>query len=259
MNPLAQAALLAVALFFALLAAQYAGRALGKWRLEHSGADATTGAGAVEGAAFALLGLLLAFTFSGADGRFQHRRDLIIEQVNALGTAWMRLDLLPAADQPPIRSLFKQYVDGLQKAAANSRDSGAVAVIATDLQGLQNQIWRQCVASAARDGRPQVATLLLPPLNETFDLTTSRFAAARIHGHPAIIALLLGLSLIAGFLAGHAQASTKHPGLVFMLIFATLISTTMYFIMDFEYPRLGLVTLHSADTFMNELRAGLND
>ena len=259
MNQLVLSALLAVGLFFALLLAQYAGRALGKWRLERSGEDATVGAGAVEGAAFALLGLLLAFTFSGADARLQHRRDLIIEQVNALGTAWMRLDLLPAADHPAIRSLFKRYVDDLQKAAANSGDPGAVAVIAADLQVLQNQIWRECVASVNRDGRPQVASLLLPPLNDSFDLSTSRIAASRIHVQPAVIAFLLGLSVVAGFLAGHAQASAKRPSLVYMLIFAALISATIYFIMDFEYPRRGLVTLKSADAFMNELRTSLND
>jgi len=44
-----------------------------------------------------------------------------------------------------------------------------------------------------------------------------------------------------------------------MVVFAALISATLYFILDFEYPRLGLITLDSVDTFMNELRASLND
>jgi len=51
----------------------------------------------------ALLGLLLAFTFSGASSRFDARRHLIIEETNAIGTAYLRLGMLPAAAQPALR------------------------------------------------------------------------------------------------------------------------------------------------------------
>ena len=260
MNPLILSALLAVCLFFALILAQWLGRVIGKRRLTSHGDAAQDGAGVVEGAAFALLGLLLAFTFSGADTRFQHRRDLVIEQVNALGTAWMRLDLLPAADQPEIRTLFRRYVDALRQVAANASagDLGAATATTTDLQSLQNQLWRLCVAAANRDARPQVATLLLPPLNDTFDLSTTRLAAPRIHVQPPVIVFLLGVSLLAGLLAGHGQASTKRPDLLHMLTFAALISATLYFIMDLEYPRLGFINLDLADVFMTEFRASLD-
>ena len=54
--------------------------------------------------------LLVAFTFSGAAARFDTRRQLIVEETNAIGTASLRLDLLPAAVQPPLRAHFRQYV-----------------------------------------------------------------------------------------------------------------------------------------------------
>jgi len=259
MNPVVVSAALAGGLFVALLLAQYLGRALGKHRQERYGDADEAGAGAVAGAVFALLGLLLAFTFTGADSRFEHRRDLVVQQVNALGTAWMRIDLLPTADQPPIRDLFRRYVDGLRQATTHADDPRTVGRIGTEMQSLQNQLWRRCVDSANRDGRPQVATLLLPPLNDSFDLTTTRLAAVRIHVHPGVIVLLVALAVLAGLLAGHAQAITKRPDWLHMVVFAALISATLYFILDFEYPRLGLITLDSVDTFMNELRASLND
>ena len=66
---------------------------------------------AVEGAVFALFGLLLAFTFSGAVARFDAHRELVIEERNNIETAYLRLDLLPLQSQPPLRQLFRDYVD----------------------------------------------------------------------------------------------------------------------------------------------------
>src|SRR5512137_431463 len=87
------------------------GRHLGRRRQSKDEERARAGLGAVEGAVFALLGLLLAFTFSGAASRFDARRQLIVEEANAVGTAWLRLDLLPANAQPELRDLFRRYLD----------------------------------------------------------------------------------------------------------------------------------------------------
>src|SRR5215472_10388489 len=73
--------------------------------------SAKPGLGVIEGAMFTLLGLLVAFTFSGAAQRFEGRRHLIIEEANDIGTAYLRIDLLPADAQPEIRELFRKYVD----------------------------------------------------------------------------------------------------------------------------------------------------
>src|SRR5271165_7389931 len=68
---------------------------------------AKPGLGIIEGAMFALLGLLVAFTFSGAATRFEGRRHLIVEEANDIGTAYLRIDLLPTDAQPEIRDLFR--------------------------------------------------------------------------------------------------------------------------------------------------------
>ncbi|HYN79155.1 MAG TPA: hypothetical protein VES73_15340, partial [Lamprocystis sp. (in: g-proteobacteria)] len=257
MNPIVSSAILAVGLFVSVFLAQFLGRALGGRRLAIFGDAEKTGAGAVEGTVFALLGLMLAFTFSGAASRFDHRRELVVQQVNAIGTAWLRIDLLPPPDQPQVRELIRRYVDGLLEAAAGAGDTRRLAQASEVLSDLQGRIWRLSVDAAARDGRPQVASLMLPPLNEAFDLTTSRLAATRIHVQPAVLWFLFALAVLAGLLAGHSQAATKRPDWLHMSIFATLISATLYFIMDLEYPRRGLITLESADVFLVDLRASL--
>src|SRR6185369_7365193 len=80
------------------------------------------GLGAIEGAIFALLGLLIAFTFSGAAARFENRRHLIVEEANDIGTAYLRITLLPAETQPEIRDLFRRYVDARLSVYQNVND-----------------------------------------------------------------------------------------------------------------------------------------
>ncbi len=103
--------LIAVALFIAMLLLLEVGRRVGNKRLASDPEGARAGTGAVEGAVFALLGLLIAFTFSGAASRFDARRDLVVQESNAIGTAYLRLDLLPANAQPAMRERFRQYLD----------------------------------------------------------------------------------------------------------------------------------------------------
>ena len=127
--------LIALGLMAAMLLALEAGRRLGARDLARDASR--VGLGAVEGAIFALMGLLLAFTFSGAAARFDARRMLIVEESNAIGTAWLRLDALPAEDQPSLREKFRQYVDARVAGFRRMPDleaSGAELTRAADLQ-----------------------------------------------------------------------------------------------------------------------------
>src|SRR5512136_2423342 len=99
------ATLFAVCWLVAMLLMIEMGRRAGLRRLAQDPAKGTAGLGAVEGAVFALFGLLIAFTFSGGASRFDSKRQLIAEEANDIGTAYLRLDLLPATAQPALRAL----------------------------------------------------------------------------------------------------------------------------------------------------------
>lgn len=119
---------------------------------------------------------------------------------------------------------------------------------------MQDEIWKLSEAAASRDGRPQVATLVLPALNEMFDLTASRYTASRFHVSPLILWFLVFLSLLAALLAGYAMAAAKRRNWLHMILFALLISLTLYVIFDFEYPRYGIIQLDKVDRIYLELR-----
>ena len=86
--------LFSVSLFLGVLLALWIGREIGVRRIREDAEGARAGVGAVDGAVFGLMGLLIAFTFSGAATRFDARRELIVQETNAIGTAWLRLDRL---------------------------------------------------------------------------------------------------------------------------------------------------------------------
>src|SRR6185295_5947474 len=87
------------------------GRRVGARRRAVIMAGGAAGIGAVEAAIFALLGLLIAFTFQGASARFDARRELIVQEANNVGTAWLRIGLLPDSAKPVMRELFRKYLD----------------------------------------------------------------------------------------------------------------------------------------------------
>jgi DNA-binding IclR family transcriptional regulator len=117
-------ALIVACLFLGMLIFSEIGRRIGVARSARDPDGLAKGAGAAEAAVFALLGLLIAFTFSGAASRFEDRRHLITAEANAIGTAYLRIDLLPAAAQPEMRALFRRYAEVRSVAYRDVEDGG---------------------------------------------------------------------------------------------------------------------------------------
>jgi hypothetical protein len=245
-------------LFLGMLLLLDVGRRIGVRRRAHDPEGAGAGVGAVDGAVFALLGLLIAFTFSGAAARFDVRRTLIVEEANMIGTAYLRLDLLPAETQPALRDLFRRYVDSRLETYRKLPDlKAAMAELARSTQ-LQGEIWTQAVAAGRLEGAPPPATmLLLPALNQMIDITTTRTMASQMHPPMAIFAMLYVLALAGALLAGFGMAGGKTRDWLHMLAFAAVLALAVYVIIDIEYPRLGLIRVDAFDQALVDIRASM--
>ena len=155
-----------------MLLASELGRRLGIAQIARDPEGLAKGIGAAEAAVFGLLGLLLAFSFSGAASRFEDRRHLITAEANAIGTAYLRVDLLSPDVQPEMKELFRQYSTRGSKATAMADRAATSASLAEDA-ALQGGIWKRAVAEHDQPGMPTpAAMLLLPALNEMIDITT---------------------------------------------------------------------------------------
>jgi hypothetical protein len=256
MNIILAAALTALGLFGGVLLLLETGRRIGVRRIASDSEGARAGTGAVEGAVFGLMGLLIAFTFSGAAARFDGRRQLATEEANNIGTAWLRLDLLPAGAQPALRDSFRRYVDLRLEVYQKLPDLEAAKAALSRCAVLQAEIWAQAVA-ASREGPSPAVVLLLPALNQMFDITTTRTMAARIHPPVIIFAMLVALTLISALLAGYGMAAAKTRSWIHMLGFAFVMAAAVYIILDLEHPRMGLINMHAADQVLVDLRQSM--
>ena len=114
-NPEVIGTLLVVFMAIGMMVAMDLGRMLGRRERRFDPKGERAGLGALEGVVFALLGLIVAFTFSGSAERFDRRRTLVTTEVNSIGTAWLRLDLLPKTFWHEL-STARRMVDRLRNA-----------------------------------------------------------------------------------------------------------------------------------------------
>jgi len=245
----------AACLFFGILLFTEVGRRVGIARLARDPEGLTKGASAAEAAVFGLLGLLIAFTFSGAASRFEDRRHLITTEANAIGTAYLRLDLLSEDTQPEMKDLFRRYVEVRLATYRDFADQTATDAALAEGAALQGNIWAKALTACRKPEAPaHAAMLVLPALNEMIDITTTRVMATRNHP-PLIVFLLLGaLSLVGALLVGYGTSPNKDRSWFHTVVFAAILSLTVWVIVDLEFPRLGLIRVDAADQVLLELR-----
>ena len=251
--------LFTASLFVGMLLFLEIGRRLGFRRRQDDSSDAAEGIGAVDGAVFAVLGLLIAFTFSGATTRFDARRQLIVEETNKIGTAYLRLDVLPADLQPALRESFRRYLDTRIETYRKIPDLAAVRESLARGNELQREIWRQAVEAVRADGAPLTAPLLLlPALNAMIDIATTRTMAAQLHPPMVVFVMLFVLALAASLLAGYGMTGSKVRSRFHMLGFALVMAIAVFVILDIEYPRLGWIRVDAFDQALVDLRESMN-
>jgi len=256
MSPVVVGMSLAAGLFVGLLVCIEVGYRWGVAERARGGDGAHAGFGPVEGAIFGLLGLILAFSFGGAAGRFERRQILVVDEANAMGTAWLRLDLLPSEAQGGIRDLFRQYVDCRISVYAKVADRKAAEAEVTRSSDLQGRIWTHAV-EGSRPLEAPLRALLLSALNEMFDMATTRVRAAYVHTPPGIIGYLILVALLSAALAGYAMSQGRRRPLSHSVLFALVLAATVYVIIDLDYPRYGLIRIDAGDQVLFDVRAGM--
>ncbi|MFO0931910.1 MAG: DUF4239 domain-containing protein [Planctomycetota bacterium] len=244
-------------LFLGMLGCFMLGQKMGARRLARDPEGGREGIGAIEGAVFAFMGLLLAFTFSGATSRFDERKKLVMDEAIALGSAYQRLDLLPAAAQGELRGLLAQYVDARLAAYRKVGDTEATEAAIAAAEAIEGRIWAAAVAATASTP-PSTATLVLPALDEAFDLATTRLSVARWMHPPAVIFVMLVISaLLCALFVGDGMAGTRARPWFHAVGFAVMLCGSIFVILDLEYPRRGFFRVDDVDQALLQVRAAM--
>jgi hypothetical protein len=225
---------------------------LGRRRIKEE--DSTTEvSGAIMAAVLTLLGLMIAFLFSGAYSRYDARRQLIVQEANAIGTAYLRLDLLPASAQVPLREKFREYATSRAVFYEKLTDVQEAKKEYFRACALQKEIWSKAVAASTGPQQQSTRILLLPALNEMIDIVTTRTVAVQTHPPLVIYVVLCAIAFACAGLIGYRSSISEHPNHLYNVLLAASISIVFYLILDIEYPRYGLINLDTVNHILVDL------
>jgi len=213
------------------------------------------GIGVVEGALFALLGLIMAFTFGMAGNRFESKRLVITEEANAISTAYMRVDLYSSdTAKNELRNYFKQYIE----ARISNYEIGfnqplrIKTKIVSD--SISNLIWNYAIQLSKQPSNHLATMQMIPALNEMIDVVTTRESALMARLPDSILWLLFLMILSCSFLIGFAIPISKKVNFVSLAGFIILSLLVVYEILDLDRPARGLINLNEETQVIIDLR-----
>lgn len=212
-----------------------------RWLVKNGWARDEEGSGTLEGALLSLFAIFLAFSFSMATDRFNNRRDSIITEANAIGTAALRADLYPDSIRIPLRKEFKQYLEYRIAYYEAGDDDKKIADAINNSDQSGKNIWRLVTSHSADPHFYEPTRLMVPSLNEMLDAATSRDAALHAQVPESIIWVLLLLGLCSGFIVGYGSR-TANVNFIGGTLFVIMISVALTLIIDLDRPRRGLIT-----------------
>jgi hypothetical protein len=197
----------------------------------------------LEGAVLGLLSLLLGFSFAMAVARYDHRKELELDEANAIGTSWLRTETLDEPERRSSREVLRAYIPVRLNFFTAGTDRASVDASLERTSVLQDTLWK--LATNPSNGEPTVyKSLYLASLNDCFDVSEKRTAAAFEDRIPkAAWALLLFISIAASILVG-VSLSTRSPAL--LLVLPLVVGATLTLILDMDSPRSGFVTVYQS-------------
>jgi hypothetical protein len=198
-------------------------------------------------ASLALLGLLLAFTFSMSLGKHDQRRIMVLSDSNAIGDFYTCASLLNEPMRTKLQTVIREYAEFRLNLALKGRERGTSldeAALERALQWIQEtqEQMTDLVAQAVNEGTP-IAIPLANTLNELTSMHAARLAAVKDRLPPTIVLLLFAASFASTMLVGRQQGATGKPQLAATLSFILLVGFVVYVILDLNQPGKGLITV----------------
>ena len=207
-------------------------------------------------AVLALLGLLLAFTFSMANARYDHRKQVILTEANAIGTAWLRADLLDEPLRGEMKKTLLDYTDARIALYETGADAPRLKAAAERSESLQRVIWKMVDRVARQDRRPGVVFGVMSAVNDVIDMHETRIAAIENYIPAGLILMLIVFAALALYLVGWTAGLTRCRSQASTFIFAILVIMVLGVIMDINRPQRGLI--QTGQNSMLRLQEGLH-
>jgi hypothetical protein len=194
----------------------------------------------VLGATLTLLGLIVGFAFSMAVGRYDQRKNYEEEEANAIGTEYVRVDLLAPADTENLHSLLKQYL-GHRIVFFQTRNVDELAIVNRESADLQNQMWTM-VAGAARNQPTPINALVVAGMNDVLNRQGYTQAAWWNRIPIAAWAFMFAIGICCNLLLGYAAREER--GRRPLIVVPTVLAIAFLLLADLDSPRGGVIRVH---------------
>ena len=239
-----------VVTFFLLWLAAWIGGWFGARRSDFS-EDMRSDFGVIQSATLTLLGLIIGFSFSMAIGRYDLRKSYEEAEANAIGTEYVRADLLSPDEASVVHGLLRQYTD-LRVRFYNTRDSEELNQINQQTADIQNRLWVAASRTATAQPTP-VRALAVAGMNDVLNSQGYTQAAWWNRIPDGAWLLMFGIAVLSNFLVGFGARKVR-PRLLMMLPLAVAIS--FFLIADIDSPRRGVIRVRPQN--MESLQAGFS-
>lgn len=214
---------------------------LGRRAAASAGGRASAQISVVEGSLVGVLGLLLGFTMSMAISGFEARKHLVLEEANAIGTSYLRTQLLPPTERNTIASLLRNYLNNRIEFGAAGEDPDRLQEMREQGQRLQNDFWGQAVAYAEKAQNPVLASLLLQSLDQVIDVEAARWMAYYNHVPAEVLYLNAIVALSTATLVGYAFGMEGIRHVFSLCLLGLAIAVVLGVIVDLDRPRRGFI------------------
>jgi len=194
----------------------------------------------VQAATLTLLGLILGFTFSMALGRYDQRKNYEEAEANAIGTEYVRAELLPAGDAAKVKALLLSYIDQRLLFYKND-DEQQLSQINTTTAQLQSALWSALKAQAVAQPTPVTALTLLG-MNDVLNSQGYTQAAWWNRIPRAAWSLMALIAICANLLIGIGARKPKAE-LSVLLVLPLIVAITFLLIADIDSPRRGIIAV----------------
>lgn len=201
-----------------------------------------------------MLALVLGFSFSIALERYGSRSEAVVEESNAIGTAYLRVSLLPQLEQAEVKAVFSHYLHArLDEAKVNLTHAAKREALNQATSQLQMQLWDKAMKIAVNDPNPVRVGLFVQALNEMIDAYGKRYAELNRHIPELVLLLLYGALIICGGMLGYSAGIAGHKPSKAVFVMLSLTVLLMYVVIDLDRPRRGLIVINQAP--MESLRS----
>jgi hypothetical protein len=192
--------------------------------------------GLIEGATLTLLGLIIGFSFSMAISRYDQRKNYEEAEANAIGTEFVRADLLPASHAATIRAQLRKYTE-LRVRFYRTRNHEELMQIDADTGKLQSEMWSTVQAPAMAQPSPVIA-LAVAGMNDVLNSQGYTQAAWWNRIPSSAWALMIAIAVCSNLLVGYGARSARG---IMLFILPLVVSISFLLIADIDSPRRGFI------------------